>query len=291
MLRLALATALLVVTPALAQRPAPPSADLPPSFELAEPLRFPIMPPPQEKPAAEKPAGPVWTASLAGSFLVTDGNSERRNFSTVVDAQRESGPHRTTGKFTWDYAETRDRNPLSPTFDRYVLDQRRTYGSLKQDYFLAEKTYLFAEGTGMSNFNQDIAARWTATAGIGFEVFQTEGFRVALEVGAGYYSERSRVAGNPEVDEFTGRAGLDIDWKISETWEFLHDTKLYKSLEDTDELFLTADTRLQANITDEGLIAQVQWIMDYDNTPPINEFGVKNEPVDHRILLTIGWKF
>ena len=46
-----------------------------------------------------------------------------------------------------------------------------------------------------------------------------------------------------------------------------------------------ADTRLRSKLS-ESMFAQLQWILNYDNTPSPGQ-----ERMDHRFVLTVGWSF
>ena len=51
-----------------------------------------------------------------------------------------------------------------------------------------------------------------------------------------------------------------------------------------------SDARLRVSMG-EGLFAQAQWILQWDNTPSRNANGTRNDSVDHLFLLSIGWAF
>ena len=62
------------------------------------------------------------------------------------------------------------------------------------------------------------------------------------------------------------------------------------SLESRDELSGISDTKLRGKMS-EGMFAQLQWIVDYDNTPLADASGNPNTRVDHQIFLSVGWTF
>jgi hypothetical protein len=52
-----------------------------------------------------------------------------------------------------------------------------------------------------------------------------------------------------------------------------------------DDFYARIDTRARATLT-ESMFAQLQWILDYDNTPAP---GLEKQ--DHRLIAAVGWSF
>ena len=83
----------------------------------------------------------------------------------------------------------------------------------------------------------------------------------------------------------TARGAYTLQWNISEDLRVQQFVEAFVSLEDGDDSFTRADTRLQSNFT-ESMIGQLQWVMLYDNTP-----APGNERVDHTVTVSVGWSF
>ncbi len=106
------------------------------------------------------------------------------------------------------------------------------------------------------------------------------GFAYALQgTGRGLYytaTDDSYVAARLAANTF---------YAPNKTWTIQHTLELFPSVEDTDDFYGRSDLKASATLS-ENMLAQVQWIMDYDNTPPTG-----NDRIDNRYLLSIGWKF
>jgi putative salt-induced outer membrane protein YdiY len=228
-----------------------------------------------------------WKSSLNLGATYATGNTTLRTANLAADATRKSGRHETILKAAWNYAEQKDNTTL-----KWGLDQRRTSGGAKHKYYLsgAERTYAFVAVDAENNLNQAIDLRLTATLGVGRQLIKEEDLKFSVELGAGSFVEQSRTVGVKDAEFITGRAGTDLAWDMSEDWQLLHALKFFFSLEDGDEMYGESDARLRASMS-EGMFAQAQWILQWDNTPSRKANGTRNDSIDHLFLLSIGWAF
>ncbi len=229
-----------------------------------------------------------WKSSFTLGATVTSGNTRRRTANAAFDAERREGKHRSTAKAAWNYAQRKETGNTSS--GQYEIEQRRTQGLVKQDYFIAEKSFLFAAVEATSDYDQNLELRTVATAGYGVQLLDEKDMSYSLEFGAGYHTETSRVAGVPHTDYVTGKVVSDLGKQLNETWKLLNTITYLPSLEDSDELSGVCDTRLRGKMS-EGMFVQLQWVIDYDNTPLADAFGNPNTRVDHLIFLSVGWNF
>jgi putative salt-induced outer membrane protein YdiY len=230
---------------------------------------------------------PAWKSSFNLGATYATGNTTLRTANLAADATKKDGRNETTVNVAWNYSEQKDN-----TTRRWGIDQRRTAGGAKHKYFLsdAETTYGFVAVDAENNLNQAVDLRLTGTVGLGHKVIAEDDLKVAGELGVGYFLEQSRTAGVKDADFVTGRAGLEIDWQMAKDWQFLNSIKYFFSLEDNREMYGEADTRLRASIG-EGMFAQAQWILQWDNTPSRKANGTRSDSIDHLFLLSIGWSF
>lgn len=228
-----------------------------------------------------------WKSSLNLGATYATGNTTLRTANMATDATRKSGRHETTLNAAWNYAEQKDN-----TTRKWGLDQRRTSGGAKQKYYFSdeERTYGFVAVDAENNLNQAIDLRLTATLGVGRQFIKEEDLKFSVELGAGDFVEQSRTVGVKDAEFTTGRAGTDLAWDMNEDWQLLHALKFFFSLEDGDEMYGESDARLRVSMG-EGLFAQAQWILQWDNTPSRNANGTRNDSVDHLFLLSIDWAF
>ena len=93
-----------------------------------------------------------------------------------------------------------------------------------------------------------------------------------------------------DQDNLAGRLSSNLDWQISARTQLLNTLKYFPSLEDADDLYGSFDTRLRLKIN-ASMFGQLQWVIDYDNTPLVDSSGRPNDRFDHRVLLSVGWNF
>ena len=234
------------------------------------------------------PAGAQWKSAVTLGAMASSGNTRRRTSNASAEMERRHGAHRTTAKAAWNYAQTKSTD--ADATGAYELDQRHTQGVLKQDYFIAEKSFLFASVDGTHDYSRNLALRLATTAGYGVQVIDTDHTQYSMEIGLGHYSETSRSDNTPRTDYATARVVSNLEARLGETWQLLNTISYHPSLESSRDLTGTCDTRLRAKMA-EGLFAQLQWIVEYDNTPLADAAGNPNTRVDHQIFLSVGWSF
>lgn len=238
-------------------------------------------------PALPQAAESQWKSSLNLGATYTSGNTSIRTANLAAEASKEVGLHKTSAFFSWNYAEQKD-----DTTKLWSLDQRRTKGGAKhQKYFSeAKTTYGFVAVDAENNLNQNVDLRLTGTVGLGRQLINKDDLKFAIELGAGWYSETSRTAGVPDAEFATGRFAWDLDHQINESWQFLNTLKYYFSLEDDRDQYGELDSKLRVSMG-EGMFAQAQWVLQWDNTPSLDSTGNKAHSLDHLFLLSVGWSF
>lgn len=227
----------------------------------------------------QEPQG-VWKGSVnIGGFLST-GNTERRAVNAAANASHRGESDRVTLGFAWDFAQ--DRNQATKVWN---LTQRRTSGRVKYDYFLSEKSYLWSAALAEGDTLADIALRLALTAGYGYQWVERDDLTFLTEVGLGYFSEDYRTPGIVTKETVTVRGAYALMWQINEQLKFLQDVEVFPGLEEASDIFLRKDSRMQVKLT-ESMFTQLQWILDYDNTP-----STGRERLDNRFFVNVGWTF
>lgn len=219
-----------------------------------------------------------WTGSLNVGGIFLAGNTERRAINAGVDAERRTEDDRITVRGRWDYAEDK----VAPGV--WNLSQRRTYGGMKYDYFVAERWYVWGNFSAEGDYKANLDLRITAGGGLGHQLYDSERFKLSVELGPAYLFEDYRSA-VPSEETVTGRGAYTLQWEITETLRFLQFVEGFVSVEEADDVFVRKDSRLEAKLTD-SMVTQLQWIVLYDNTP-----APGNERVDHNVNLNVGWTF
>jgi putative salt-induced outer membrane protein YdiY len=230
----------------------------------------------QDPAAAAVPAEPKWTGTVSAGLSSSDGNSNNTSAAVDFNAERRGEKDRWTAKGFWNYASQENAAGDSE------VTQRRMGASLKYDYFLNPKTFLFGNGGAEYDFKAGIDLRTYIGGGAGYQFYEREDFKLSGEAGLNLFNEDFRGGGSE--DYIAARLAETLGWQIKKELKFDHSIELFPSLEDAEDIFGKMNNALKLNLTDK-LYAQLQWVMTYDNTP------AADERMDNLYMLTIGWSF
>lgn len=219
----------------------------------------------------------VWHGTLDIGLSKTEGNADIETFALSGRITRDYDVHRYTGEALWYYATTED-----------VRTQRRALGAAKYDQFIFDKTYVYANAFAETNEQAFVDLRWAIGAGVGQQWRDDEQWRINTELGLAWFDED--FDNGDQVDYLAVRAAWSIFTQITPQLAFGHDAEIYPSLDDKDDIYGRATTYLETSIS-ESMVAKLSWIIAYDNTPTVDEFGQRLERVDNLYLLTVGWVF
>ncbi len=232
----------------------------------------------QDEDATEGESGPTWSGTVNVGATLAEGNTDRRTAHAAAEAIRRGEKDRITLSAQWNYADEQN-----PTTKVNRITQRRTRGAGKYDYFLSEKLYTFASISAEADKFADLDLRLITSVGAGYQFIEEEDLKLGAEVGLAYYQENRSTGADVEYPAAT--LSYALEWQATETVTFLQDVNAVPSLEDGDDIYLRKDSRARVTLT-EKMFAQLQWILDYDNTPAP---GLRR--VDNLFLITVGWEF
>lgn len=223
-------------------------------------------------------SGAKWTGGVNIGGIYLAGNTDRKSMNAGLDAERRTTDDRFTIRGRWDYSQEK----IAPGV--WNLSQRRTYGGMKYDYFIAKDWYIWGNVSGEGDFRANLDLRFTAGGGLGYQVYDGDTFKLGLEAGPAYLFEDYRT-NTPTSESVSGRGAFTLQWDITDTIRFLQFAEAFTSLEDGSDVFVRADSRVQAKLTD-AMVTQLQWIWLYDNTP-----APGNDRSDHNVNISVGWTF
>ena len=229
-----------------------------------------------------KPKEPdIWSGKLNASGFVTGGNSREKaaHVDTVIEGRWTHT--RLTLEGGWDYGESEGE-----------MATRKSYGSLKGDWFFIKKAYAYARYRAENDEFQDLRVRHTMGAGLGYQVFETESTKFQIEAGASYVIERlnpfipARNRRDAETDGYaTADGAARFRYKVMDGVIFSEELLAYLSLKDMDDLRLSSKTALDLILSSSlSLTLQVLW--EFDKLPAQ---GRKKQ--DTRYLAGITYSF
>jgi putative salt-induced outer membrane protein YdiY len=222
--------------------------------------------------------GPRWSGAINVGAGLTTGNTNNRSVNATGEAVRRTEDDRFTAKASWIYGDQK----IAP--GQHSLTDRRVSGFLEYDYFFTKKLYALATTEALADTPADLDLRFAAGAGLGYQWVEREDLSFSTEAGLSYLAEHYR-SGAPSTETVAARLASHFKAELTKGVDFLHDLTAFPGLERADDIFLTQDTRLRVSLT-ESMFTQLQWILDYDNTP-----SPGRERLDNRYLLSIGWSF
>lgn len=223
-------------------------------------------------------AKPVkWTGTVNIGASYSDGNTDARSINAALDAERRAEKDRWTGKAYWNYGQQRDAD------GEFGLSQRRAGASLKYDYFLTKKLYLFGIAAVETDTLADIHLRSYAGGGVGYQWREDEKLKWGSEAGLTYFD--TDYNDSEDKDYIAARLANNIAWQINENTKFENNIELFPSLEDAKDFYGKSDTKIKTNLS-KTMFAQLQWIYQYTAIPADGA-----ERNDNLVVLGIGWSF
>lgn len=229
---------------------------------------------PPEKKAVELSGVVNFGASVA------DGNTQTKTASFNAEVVARSERQRLTIRGAWNYAEDSDS-----------ITARNTKSSIKYDFFLGERFFVFASALFEEDKFQDLSLRTALSSGPGYQFINkgdyTEWWLKDLELygeaGLAFFNEDRRVAEDQRY--LAGRWALNIDWPISPQVALFHNHEGFPGLERVDDLYIATEQGLRFTIW-ENFVSTIQVNWKWDNTP-----SPGFERSDAIYLITLGYQF
>lgn len=250
-----------------------------------------------ESAAAEAPAAiavqdadtaedPKWTGSVNFGAILNTGNTESVAVAASVDAVLKREKDRQTVAAYWNFGETQNSTGGGPTTT--TITERKVGASYQYDYFVSEETYYLANAGANSDSLALLDLRWLAGVGIGHQFRDEEDYKLDGELGLVYLEENYKeIAGSPSSDSqgISARLAYNFEKRLTETTVLEQQTGIFPSLKNIEDTYARLDTRIKVKISD-NLNAQLQWILQWDNTPAS---GLRS--VDNQFIASLGWGF
>jgi putative salt-induced outer membrane protein YdiY len=215
--------------------------------------------------------GPDVTGRVNLGFNMAQGNTETQR--THLDA--ESIVKYLQSRFTIGAV-------FNEAADSGTQTEYNVSGYSKYDYFVGEKTYLYANALFTKDKLQDLALRTSLGLGAGYQFWDTPERSLSLEGGLSYINEDYETG----ADSSYPSARWSVDYKqllFGSQLQFFHFHEGYVGLSDFSDFFFRSNTGLRVPVA-KNLAATAQLDLDFDNTPAPGA-----ERQDTRYLVTIGY--
>jgi putative salt-induced outer membrane protein YdiY len=224
-----------------------------------------------------------WSAYATVGGNIRSGNTDQVDYTARLGAMRRSIRNR----IDFDYLG----NITSVDSEETSNNHRATVG---WDYFLSQRLYVNVIGVEWYRDEfQNIKNRWTATAGLGYEIIDTG--RTSWNVTAGpawqsteYYSVEE---GQDDTTDSPALAiGTRFDHEITKDIDFYFDYTALFTDEENGTYNHHLDTGLDIEIIG-NLDFNISWIWDLIEDPRTLEDGSVPEQDDYRLIFGLGWDF
>ena len=219
-----------------------------------------------------------WTGNVNLGATKTAGNANNSSVSATMDAVRRSSIDRFTFGAGWLYTEQKDQATKEKS-----ITERRTYASVKYDYFVSKRWYINANTKAEGSKAADLDLRYTIGVGTGYQFYEEPDFTLSGELGLGYFYEKFKHQDGD--DHVTMRAASNLGWKISSRIGYNHLVEWYPSTEKFSDMLVHYDGRMTASLT-KSMFLRFQLLWDWDSTPAAGQ-----RRSDTTYILSIGWNF
>ncbi|HLU48303.1 MAG TPA: DUF481 domain-containing protein [Planctomycetota bacterium] len=221
------------------------------------------------------------TGNLSLGVQIADGNTQTKGASFVGEIVARSERQRLTLRGAWNYAE----DSVSG------VTARNTLGTIKYDFFLTERVFLFASALFEEDRFQDLNLRTALAAGPGYQFVKRgdfedrwlSGLEIYGEVGIAYFNEDFRMGADNRY--VSARWSLKADLPLNDRLSLFHFHEGYPGLEDLEDLYILTQQGIRLTIW-EGFLATLQVNWRWDNTP-----SPGFERSDTLYLVTLGYQF
>ena len=148
-----------------------------------------------------------WSGSASFGFLSTSGNTENSSLNTGLELGYSVGDWAHTFETLAIYAD----EDGATTAEAYEA-------AFKTEWDINDASFLFGRLRWRKDRFSSYDTQFSQTVGYGYRIIQTDVHTLSAEAGAG--ARQSDLVDGTREDEFITRAGLDYEWKLSETATF-----------------------------------------------------------------------
>jgi len=223
----------------------------------------------------------IYQGAFTGGLSANSGNTKLTNFSVLLDFTGRGEELRLTLFGRYIYGENAGQ-----------LVARNSRGTVKLDFFVTKRWYIFTSAYFEQDTFQDLQLRTAVGVGPGYQFidkgdFASPYFRdmtLDAEAGVSYFNEDFK----QQADQSSARGRVSVKWNwpiLDERIIFYHFDEFFPSLQDVKDYYLTTDQGVRFRIF-EGFVANFQLTYRYNNKPPA---GIQNS--DTLYVFTVGYGF
>lgn len=221
----------------------------------------------------------TYTGNVNVGASSTSGNTNLNSANLLGEFTARAGSLRLSMRGRWIYAD-----------DDGEVITRNALGTVKLDFFLTDRFYIFTSAFGEQDTFQDLNLRTALSGGHGYQFIEKNDFsskvfqdmELYAEAGLAFFNEDFKNA--EDRNSFAGRWSIKWDWQMVPSLAFFHYHEGFPGFDDLD-LYLTTEQGLRFTIFENFIAStQVNWRFKSKPSPGFRE-------TDTQYLFTLGYKF
>ncbi|WP_068547238.1 YdiY family protein [Thalassotalea crassostreae] len=224
----------------------------------------------EEAPAEEEPK--LWSGDVDLGYVNLSGNTNETTTSGQIHVVRENAPWKFVAHFETIYSEAEDVK----TAEKYDAYTRLEYNYSDNKYVFGRLSYSIDKFSGFDD-------QYTATAGLGWNLYKEETLDWDVEAGLGYRVanvEDPLIAEDEEESIF--RLSTLLKWKFSETAEFV---QLLSTEMGADNTISVSESAIKVQVI--GAVSfKLAYLVKYTEEVPV---GIEHS--DKTTLASINYSF
>jgi putative salt-induced outer membrane protein YdiY len=225
----------------------------------------------------------LWSGKITLGATARRGNTNQNDFTTSLRMQRRDARSR----FTLQYDGV-----VSEVDDSKVANSHR--GLANHDVYLTERLYVRPiRFEAFRDEFSNIDYRLTPSAGLGYDIVDTDDLEWSVAAGAGWqFTEFDEAPpGEDERDDTAAfLLGTGLKWEATEKVDVRFEYAITVPVPETDAYNFRADFRVEVEIYGD-LELDVGVIWDRINEPSPDGAGVVPDSDDVRVFVGLGWEF
>ncbi len=214
------------------------------------------------------------TLRLGGTLTRGNTNTETlaAGFNLGVNVNRHD---RIDFAGEYDYGRQKTKGVATTTVDHWTLDA-------KYDHFFSQKFYGYIEAEVAKDRIASLDLRFTPSAGVGYQWYDTSPFKFATEGGIAWLYERY-TNGTPTVEDVALKLSYHLTYDFNEKVSLFNNVTYIPSLQNGNRFLLLTDLGLHAKLNDK-LFMELKAEWDHNNAPAN---GAQQN--DTRLIASVGY--
>jgi len=215
----------------------------------------------------------TYKGDLAAGATLNSGNTDNFNINVNGKFIARSKKQRFTLRGAWNYGE-----------ENGGINTRNANGSIKYDYFVTDKVYVYVNSLLEGDTFQDLDLRSTLGGGAGYQLFEDSTKNLSFELGIAYVNINYSTL--PDASSASGRWSITGDYvALPGRVVFFHYQEGYFPFEEMAAMFLRTEQGVRLTVV-KNFFTNFQVNVDFNNMPAPGK-----KKVDTKVIFGLGYSF